>query len=240
MEYQISLAEIKRRIKAYTTLSVSIVFGAVFASIFLQFPRSLNGLIIILAGILLTRVFSFRFFRHLSQTKIILSGQSLSKIVNGVSEEYSLHHIDHIKIKWTKNHTIREIYIWLNNGESVFFTALEKFETFNQNLQNSLKKDVVVQNIYEPIDYDHPLFYSLLGLPISFLGLFLFKTLLSLSYSQLLIVIRLLTIYLFSIGLYFIFTRPISKRSGKNTVISDYLLGLFMIGSGIIFLFLFK
>jgi len=102
-----------------------------------------------------------------------------------------------------------------------------------------LDSNVVVKEIHEPLDFDHPLFYSILGLPISFVGVFICKSIPSLSYQKIKIGIITFFVYLFILGIYFITARPISKRSGNKTVTSDVIAGTLMICSGIIMLLFF-
>jgi len=74
-----------------------------------------------------------------------------------------------VTVKWTTNHTVREIYIWLDGGRSIFITALDCFEDFTHELIGKLDKKVNIEEINELIDFDHPLFYSILGLPIRYI-----------------------------------------------------------------------
>ena len=239
MEYKILQVEITRRKKAYITLSCGLIIGLVLASIILNFPVSIGGYLLTITVIFLIGAFSFRFFRNLSQTKINLSNQSLERIVNGVSEEYLLKNINRVKVKWTTNNTIREIYIWLSDGKSVFISALDNFEEFKKDLLGKLDKGVTIEEIHEPLDFDHPLFYSLLGLPISTIGVLIFKSAPYLNYQQIKIGVMAFFVYLFIFGIYFIVAKPLSKRSGNKTIASDYISGTLMICSAIAILFFF-
>lgn len=240
MEYLISQTEIVRRKKAYATLSVSIIIGLVVASIILRSPISVTGYASIAAFIILVGVISFRFFHKLSKIKIHLFTQSLERVVDGVVEEYTLNKVKRVRIKWTTNSTIREVYIWLSDGKRVFVTALDHFDEFKKDLLGKLNTNTAVEEIHEPLDFDHPLFYSLLGLPISFLGVFIFKSATSPSHQQIKNWLIVFSVYLFVFGVYFIVAKPISKRSGNTSVVVDYSFGLFMICSAIIFFFMSK
>jgi hypothetical protein len=239
MEYTISQTEIARRKKAYLTLSASIMIGLVLASTILHFPVSIGGYVLVLFLIFLLGAAAYHFFFDLSRMQIYLSDQSLKRTVNRIPEEYILNKIHHVKVKWTTNKTVREMYIWLNDGKSVFITSLDRFEEFGKNLLAKLNSSVVVEEIHEPLDFDHPLFYSILGLPISFVGVFICKSIPSLSYQKIRIGIIAFFVYLFILGIYFITARPISKRSGNKTVTSDIITGILMICSGIITLLFF-
>ncbi len=240
MDYRISQTEIARRKRAYLTLSTSILVGLALASIIFHFPVSIGGYVLTITVIVLLGAFSFRSFHTLSQTKITLSNQALKRIVNGVSEEYILGNINRVKVKWTTNITIREVYIWLSNGTSVYISALDRFEAFKKDLFGKLDEDVTTEEIHEPIDFDHPLFYSLLGLPISTIGVLFFKVVPFLSNQYIKIGVIIFFVYLLVFGIYFIFTKPLSKEYGNKTVTSDYIMGFLMICSAIVILFLFR
>lgn len=239
MEYKISQTEITRRKKAYITLSTSLIIGLVLASVLLKFPVSIGGYLLVSTIIFLIGAFSFRFFRNLSQTKITLSDQSLERISNKILEKYLLSECSQVKIKWTTNDTIREIYVWLRDGKSIYISALNHFEEFRKELLGKLNKDVKIEETHEPLDFDHPLFYSLLGLPISAVGVLVYKSVSSLNYQHIKIGLIALFLYLLVFGIYFFIAKPLSKRSGNKTVMSDYVVGGLMICSAIFILFFF-
>lgn len=237
MKYRISQTEINRRKRAYLTLSISLIVGLILASIILNFPVSIHGYLLTITVIFLIGAFSFRFFRNLSQIKINLSAQSLYRITNGAAEKYPLSNINHVKVKWTTNNTVREIYIWLSNGKSVYVSALDHFEEFKKDLFGKLAEDVKIQEIHEPLNFDHPLFYSLLGLPISAIGVLIFKSIPYLSYQHIKIGLMAFFVYLFILGIYFIDAKPLSRRYGNKTVVSDYIAGVLMMCLAIAILF---
>jgi hypothetical protein len=240
MEYKISLHEIYRRKKAYFTLSISLVVGLILSSTILNFPVSIEGYLLTIAVIFLLGAFSFRFLHNLSQTKIYLSNKSLKRELKDVSEEYLLKNINHVKIKWTTNKTIREMYVWLNDEKSIFVSALDNFEQFKDNLLANIDKNVVVENVHEPLDFDHPLFYSILGLPISTLGVFIFKFVPSLDYQHIKTGEEIFSAFLFIFGVYFITTRPLSREYGNKAVVSDNIIGALMICLGLVFFYYFN
>ncbi len=239
MVYKISPVEITRRKKAYLTLSASLMAGLILASTILSFPISFGGYLLTLAAIFLIGASSLSFFRDLSKIELHLSGQSLTRVIGGVSEQYPLAKIKHVKIKWTTRHTVREINLWLDGQKGLSATALNHFEEFRNDLLDKLDKNILVKEIHEPLDFDHPLFYSILGLPISFIGLLVFKSISVLDYRHLKIGFIALSAYLFSLGVYFFATQPLSKASGNRTVTSDFIAGALMICSAMAVLFLF-
>ncbi len=238
MKYLISPVEITRRKKAYTTLSISLIIGLFLASIIFSFPISPGGYLLVGSLVFLIGASSFIFFHHLSPIKIILSNQSLTRKHDQVSEEYLLTKVSRVEIKWTTNHTIREIYLWLNDGKSVFITALNNFEQFREDLLGKLNRSVAVQEKHELLDFDHPLFYSILGLVISNVSVLTIRLMSNVNYQNAQILSLVFFIYTLILGIYFAVAKPISRRCGDNTQIADYIMGILMVGAGIMVLFL--
>lgn len=239
MEYTISQSELVRRKIAYSTLSISLMAGLLFASILLKFPVPVGGYLIVLTVILLLGLYSFKFLHTLSQTKIYLSNQILERKVHGSSEKYLIGEISHVQIKWTTHDTIREIYIWLQNDKSIFISALNHFEEFKNDLVDKLDTHVIVKETREPLDFDHPIFYAVLGLPISTAGVFMYTLILTWNYQRIKIVILAFFVYLLLLGIYFIAAKPISNRYGNKTIVTDYITGVTMISFGILLIFIF-
>lgn len=238
MNYRISPIEIKRRKKAYATLSTSIMVGLFLASVVFTFPINIGGYLLTATILLLMGLFSFKFLNKLSQTKIKLSNQLLERVDKKHSYKYSLNKIKRLKIKWTTNKTIREIYIHLNNGKSIAISAVNQFEDFKNNLLSKVNKNTKIKETHEPLDYDHPLFYSILGLPISAAAILILKFAPSLSYKYIKIGEIIFSVYLLILGTYFIIEKPILKSLDKKIAISDYVMGISMIGLGFVILFI--
>ena len=233
-EYVISKTEINRRKKAYATLLISLIVGQILASKILHFPITIINYFYFIIAFFLLGVLSFRLLNFLLHIKIVLSTQMLERINNKTSESFLIKNIIKVKIKRTTKNTIREIYIWLQDGKSVFISAIENFEQFRNDLISKLDKNVAVREMHEPIDFDHPLFYSVLGLPISFIGVYLIKLITNFNYARIGIALLVFSVYLLAIGIYFIYAKPISKEYGYQKRIIDFAFGIFMICSGII------
>ena len=68
------------------------------------------------------------------------------------------------------------MYISFRNYKYHYINAFEeKFELLKDTLLGQLNNEVFVKEIHEPINFDHILFYPVLGLIISFLSLFFLK-----------------------------------------------------------------
>ena len=237
VDYLTSETEITRRKKAYTLFSISLVIGIILSSSLLNFPFPLAGYMFIITVLLLIGLYSFRFFRHIAQIKIRLSDRSLSRCFGNFTEEYLYTKIMRAEIIWTTNKTIREIYLWLTNDHGVVISALNHFENFKKALLTKLDNKVSVKEKHELLEFDHPFFYPALGLMISFLSILVYKALLTMSYRQMKIGAFILFVYLIMLGIYICVSKPISKRSGAKTLLSDYLVGGLMISLGLILFF---
>lgn len=216
MEYSISKVEITRRKKAYVTLVASLLIGIILTSTILRFQIPIPGYFSLIFGLSLLGAYSFNFFRNLIQIKIILSDKKLKRITDKTTEEYLLSNIDNVTIKRKTNNTIREIYISFIGGENVVVSALGQFEKFSKELVRNLDKSIKVKEKNEPLDYDHPLFYKILGLMVGFLGVVIIKFASQLSYKQMIIGLIVFLIYLLALSVYLIKTKPISRRVGEK------------------------
>lgn len=239
MVYGFSPAEIDRRKRAYLTLSASVLVGMVLSSALLRAPIPAAGYLLVTAIIFLLGAFSFVFFRTLSKSEIRLTDHKLVRVVNGNPEEYPVGNINRIKTKWTTNNTIREVNIWLNGGNRVVLSALDRFDEFREELLDGLAGEARVEETQEPLDYDHPLFYSLLGLPISAFGVLIFRSIPLMSYQHIKIVFMTVVVYLFVFGLYFLAAKPLKNSYGNRAAGSDYIMGGLMICSSLVALLYF-
>lgn len=238
MEYGIVKKEILRRKTSYLTLSLSLLAGLFVFSTVCTLQISYIHYLLFCSTLFLIGAFSFTFLRNLSRIKTTLTNQLLKREAFGISKEYPLHKISHVKIKWTTHKTIREIYIWLNNGESVFISALEHPEQFKKDLLEKLDKHVIIKETHEPIDFDHPLFYSLLGFPISGVGVWAIQSISRIHYQQERALINIFFVYLLLLGIFFLIASPLSKRYIRKNKIADVIVGAFMIISGLTLLLL--
>lgn len=240
MTYAISQTEIQRRKKAYTTLSLSILVGLAASSIVFGFPIHIASYLVVLATLFSLGLFSFTFLHHLSAVKITISDTSLQREIDGVFQEFSLDAIRQVETKWTTNNTIRAMYIVFEDKKRVVLSAVHPFKSFKKDLLKRLNKNVVIKERHEPLDFDHPLFYSLLGLPISAIGVLLVKIAPLLTYQHLKIGGMAFVIYLLSFGSYFVGAKPLSRELGRKATGSDYAMGGLMICAGIILFFLVR
>ncbi len=181
MEYRISKDEISRRKKAFLTLSISLMIGLILASIISDFIISFIFYLSFAIALLASNVLLFSSFKLFLLIKITLSEQFIERSNNKGYESFLVTDITRIRIKRTTKKSIREISIYFRNGKSLAINALEDFEQFLYDLIISVNENTVIKEIHEPINFDHPLFYSLLGQLISFIGVYLMKLVLNMG-----------------------------------------------------------
>jgi hypothetical protein len=237
VEYIISKTEIARRKRAYIRFCIYLILGIILGAIIFHQEIYIFDFIIICEAFFLIGVMAFSFFHNLFKIKIFLSDHSLLRTRGRFAEEYLLAKITRIDIKRTKNSAIREIYIWFRDGKSIFITALTNFEEFKEELLGKIGKRVIVKEKHEFIEFDHPSFYTVLGLSMGIISMLIFGLFRHLNYKQIKIWSIIFFAYLIILGLYLLIAKPISRRSGEKTVYFDYILGLLLIISGVAIFF---
>ena len=144
--------------------------------------------------------------------KIYLSKKFLEKEINKKLEKFYLTEIEKIRIKKNTKNKVREIYIYLKNNKSIFINGLNNFEKFTDKLLTLVSEKTIIKYQREPIDFDSLFFYPTLGLILSFGTVYLLKLLTTFSYQTMQIFLYLSIIYVLLMVIYFVISKPISKR----------------------------
>jgi hypothetical protein len=229
MEYYTSKTEISRRKKTFIAFILSFAIGLVLASIAFNFSISIIGYLCLAAAFLLIGVISFRSFYLLSKLKTQLTEQSLVQISANASEKYLLANVTKVNIKRTARGTIRELRIWFNDGKSTCVNALDDIEQFTSEFLSKIDKAVVVNKCREPLDFDHAVFYPILGLLLGAIGIYTFKVLANCNPQNFKIIFIAFSVYIMAVALYIILAKPISTRQGGKSHKMDYILGAIII-----------
>jgi hypothetical protein len=208
IKYKVLGKEIIRREKAFLALSTSLFLGSILASILFDFPISYLFFSFFALVLLLVNLWLKKFFDKFLKMETYLSKEFL---IRG-KRKLLIKKIKKVKIKWTTNNTIREISLFFDDGKSLFINGMNNFEKFRINLLKKVDKNVTVKNTCEPMNFDSVFFYPILGLILSFGTVYLFKLIINFSYQTMQIVLYISIIYVFLIGIYFVFSKPISKR----------------------------
>jgi hypothetical protein len=238
MEFIISKNEITRRKKAFATLLASMMVGLFISSLILSYEISIYGYLSVFVTFLFLIAITFNFFNSISKSKIFISEEEIKKTNKEKSETFLLSEIKSIKVKRRTNGIIREIYITFNNQKELIITAFEEnFENIKNLLINKRDSSILLKETKELIDFDHPLFYSVLGLPISFASVLFIELITNLENFQTKYILFALSLYVFVIGVYFFIKKPMFIRFGRKHAITDYIIGSIIVCGGI-FLFL--
>lgn len=218
-EFVVSSTEIARRKRAFATLEISLLVGLVLAlnRVIVEQPFiALTGICIFAFLLTVAFIMVTRFFRKFSKMKLLLDEKYLQrKSVKG-DEKFLLSDIKIIDIKRTTRKTIREIKLIFSDGGIVFVNGLEHFEEFRQGIIDHSCNKVAIKEYQEPFDFDHPLFYLILGLFISISSVYITKYLLTLGTKVMKIVTVVLFIYIFAVVIFLATQKPVSKRYGNR------------------------
>lgn len=223
-----STKEIVRRKKAFIVLLTTTFIGMLLASSLLGYRIDMNGYLFI--GILFC-IFYFLtllFFISISKIKIRIDDEKIEKISGKDIQIIRFSEISRIKAKRRTSGVIREIYIDLRNKKNIVLTALEEgFEDIFTILKEKSNTSASIVEVKECIDFDHVLFYPILGLLVGFLSIGCFKMVTIISFSIVKIILQVFSIYQLILSLYFITKKPISAREARNNGgIADYIMGI--------------
>jgi len=232
MDFITSKIELKRRKIAFLVLSISMIAGVFIASFALNYTVSSAGYLVPVLALFIIGVLSFKFLGNISHLKIRVSGAHIQRITPKSSESYPLSDVSRIKIKRRSSGGIREIYLYFKGRKNLSITAQEEhFERLIKTLLSKTGKNVEVKEVREPINFDHPLFYPILGLAIGFIGVFCTKYAAKMDFVVAKAFIYGFSAYLLAMATYFYLAKPISSRSGQKHAFVDSLVGLTMIAA---------
>jgi hypothetical protein len=227
MEFTVSKVELNRRKKAFTTLLVSLVIGIFLFSKLFNFPIAQVGFLLTGTIFVVIDAITFQFLDSLSRMKICISDQKIERQKGIDIEKYPISEIDSLKIKRRTNGVIREIYISFYNHKRLYLNAFEEqFESLKDVLVGKLNNKILVKEIREPLNFDHFLFYPILGLLIGCASIFIFKQILKVDYLTIRVVLLSFSAYTFCLAIYFISKKPISVGSGRDQIVADYIFGI--------------
>lgn len=237
MEYSIAGKEINRRIYAFARLSVSLLFGTILNFILFPIPdfTVVLAVVILLTIFLLLLLFiTLRSFSSLRAVSVKLLATAIERIDHIHKDKIAYDDITAISTVWGTRKQIREIKICTKQGEFYILNGLNNLEQLYAVLRKKTNLQVKILENHEPIDYDHPLFYVVLGLVLgTFISLFV-KQLFYASSDQVHVILFISGVYNLLLAFYFLAKYPISKRYGQRTKVLDYVLSAFLGISGVL------
>lgn len=239
-EFSVSKSEVTRRTNAYTALIISFFLNFVLLNyIFIKEIQTAKSAIIIIYSVLsllliLSRISLTKFFKSFLKTKITFTDSELKRKTVKQNEVYLFKDIKKILIKNTTRKTIRSITITLKSNQKITLNGMDDFDKLKDNLLNGIDDKVEVKTITEPMDFDHWLFYPVLGFLIATLFVSGVKSALLLSTNNLKTVYDIFSIYLLILGTYFLIAKPLKRAYGNKSEMSDYIFAFGMIIAGVI------
>jgi len=230
-----STAELSRRLRAYTTLIVSLLAGIALSSIdyLIAAPAiwmaCLGGLALLLV---LSRVALTRSMRGYASLELRLDDAHIERVRGETVEKFVLADITRLRIVRTSRKSLREITAATKNGQRLSMNGVEDFERFERDLRAKLPANVTITEAREPLDYDHPLFYVVFGLITGVAFTLAVRAMATLSQSGMKWATFAIAGYSAILGAYVLLARPLSQRYGPKSRVGDLVLGLFALLAG--------
>lgn len=232
-KFLVSIKELKRREIAFFSLLTSLLIGLFVGESVLNLQILYLGTAMLGVLFVLLIIFLHRFFKSIESNFVSISEENFIRCDRGKFSEYQLKDVAKIHLKLTTKKTLREIGIFFKNGKVEFINGIDDFDRFSSVLKKSVSKDVVIKEIFEPLDFDHPIFYPILGIILSIFGILFLKLLLGLNWQVIKIIFSIISLFLFILAGYFFSFQPIAKRYGRNRKLSDWALGGLFVIAGV-------
>ncbi len=224
-----------RRLRAYTTLIISLFSGIALSSIdyLIAAPTIwLLGIGGLALALVLSRLALIRSLRSYAWLELRLDDTRIERVRGDTAKNYPLADIVGLTIVRTSRKSLREITARMRNRQRLSMNAVEDFERFEQDLRSRLPVNVAVTEAREPIDYDHPLFYVVFGLITGVAFTLAVRAMATLSQSGMKWATLAIACYSAILGVFVLLTRPLSQRYGPKSRFGDLLLGLFALVAG--------
>ncbi|HNZ09188.1 MAG TPA: hypothetical protein PLI88_07505 [Bacillota bacterium] len=234
MEFTVSRKEVMRRKAAYVVLVISMSVGSLLFSKLLDTPLLSSLYIPFFIVFSLLGVMSFRYLNLLMRMRIRFSDREIERLIGNKSERYLLSEIETIKIKRRSNGDIREISILFRNRKKLYINAFEQdFDSLARILVDKVDRNIPICTVHEPINFDHLLFYPVLGLVVSFYFVLLLKGMIQTDYDALKYYGFAISALTCLIAMSFACWKPIARRSGKRNTGINYIISAVLLILGI-------
>lgn len=228
-ELSISTKEIMRRKQAFTALNIFLLLGMIIPSFDYVISHTLPALItilIIVVFLYLIRIFMFRAVDNFSRTKYLIDSRTVTTITAKSRDSYNLNDLKRIYIKRKSDGIIRVIKITKQSGESLAINGLENPEGIKDLILEKAGRTPEIKEFKEPLDFDHKLFYPVLGLLTGSLLVLFIRFFSGIGESGLQILYRVIIGLNLVISLVLLLSQPISESYGQKTRVIDYSIGL--------------
>jgi hypothetical protein len=235
-EFIISKSEINRRITAFTHLLIFLFVGLFLTTLITSYTFIAEHLLLFIISMVsyvfiavLSRYLTIRFFISFLHTTIDITNTYIERKTTKSKEKFNIADIRKLHIQWTSRHIIREIQIFFTSSRYQFLDGLDHFEQCKKILVDVCHNTIEVTESHEPLDYDHPLFYPILGLALGSISIGSILFLSHLSQTGMTIIHMVLAMYICILGVYFIVRKPLTKRYGYPSEKTDNIFGIGLI-----------
>ncbi len=235
--YTMRPEEMARRKTAFSTFILFVFLSVLLASIdfLIHSPRiaipTVTGL-----GMLLL-VARFLFFRSAdSYAKRRVSLTNTAVVISGgmTSHEVMLQEVKSWRVKITTSGNVREITLRIDSGRSFGIDGLVGFEQFEERLAALLSKEASRSELKELIDFDHPLFYVVLGVIVGSALSGAVRLASILNAGALLLMNLVVSTFILFTGVYWIVTKPVVATYGPTAIKVDRIVASVLIGIGVV------
>ncbi|HEX2958825.1 MAG TPA: hypothetical protein VHO70_18465 [Chitinispirillaceae bacterium] len=235
-QFTASTPEMDRRKTAFQSLCVSVVVSITVMG-FILFSSHLMAVMVTVLVITLMLIPAAFYFNHLldvsKQAQVTVREKEIEHIHAGIATRYPVASIAGIIVKRNVKGSIREIRFVTNTSGSFFINGLNDFENFFNCISAAVNKDVPVTTIREPIDFDHRMFYPILGTVVGVISALFLKAGLSLSIKSFAYLQIAIAVFSASFGMYWLISKPMVGRYGKKFILTDILAGIAMVATGV-------
>jgi len=231
-----SPAEMNRRKAAFRTLLVCLFISAGgMALVILPVSRMLiiSTMGIIGAFFLVLAVVFDRILERSKNIIITVSDNEITRSGMRKGGKCVISSITNIRAKRTTAGQIREMKISHHGGTPVYINGIEAPDALLKHLCSLTDDRVNVDEVKEPIDLDHPLFYVFFGSITGSVSVVAMKLLMFMKPAQFKLYRYSLVGFLAAVGTYWFFRKPSTGRYGRKGAFFDYLFLLFLIVAGI-------
>jgi len=226
----------ERRKQAFGRLELFFMAGVTVTSaiLFREVPaRAAIALAVVALLLLLLHRHFLRTLDRLKLTEVTLTANSFVRDGSSGRVSFSLSDISKVRIKKTTAGTVREIRITLRNGRLIFVAGLEQSGDFCRNLLAALDPEVHLTEFREPVDFDHPRFYRVLGLSLGVFSVLYIRFLVSADAAMFRCAEGGMLTSILVFGVYWLIKRPFSQY-GVGKLAADILFGTFLVTTAVI------
>ena len=234
-DFPLSPTEMDRRRQAYTRLVTWIGLASLVSSLDLLVASplvALPALLALWAFLLLSRARFFRSFTRYSRTVWSLADRQLVRSDGTSREAYALQDVQRIQVKRTVDGRIRAVSVSFAGGRNVYVNGLQSPQEFTRELTSGSGQAAVLPEIREPVAYDHPWFYRIVGLLIGLAITTGARLVTNLTGTGVKWVQCVAAAYELAFGAYWLYAMPVAKTYGQRGRRVDMAIGLASLGVG--------